>query len=169
MAEAIGAELVDIDQIQIHPTVEQTTSIMITEAVRGEGAILVNQAGKRFTDELLTRDVVSDNVITQESEYAYIIFDQQLRDNLKAIEKYIDANIVEEGETIEALAEKINADPAVLAKSLSVWNDAVAAQKDAEFGRTTGIHHDLSTVPYYAVKIAPGVHHTMGGVKINTR
>jgi fumarate reductase flavoprotein subunit len=44
----------------------------------------------------------------------------------------------------------------------------VAAQKDELFGRTTGMGSDLSTPPYYAIKIAPGIHHTMGGVKINT-
>ena len=59
MAQAVGADLVDIDQIQLHPTVEQKTSMLITESVRGDGAILVNQDGKRFTDELLTRDKVS--------------------------------------------------------------------------------------------------------------
>lgn len=168
MAEAIGVELVDIEQIQIHPTVEQTTSIMVTEGVRGDGAILVNQEGKRFTNELLTRDVVSANVIAQDGGYAYIIFDQQLRDNLKAIESYVTAGIVEEGATIEELAGKIEVDPAVLAETLTTWNAAVAAQSDAEFERNTGMDHDLSTAPYYAIKIAPGVHHTMGGVKINT-
>lgn len=168
MAEAIGAALVDVEQIQIHPTVEQSTSIMITEAVRGDGAILVNQEGKRFVNEMLTRDVVSAAVISQDGGYAYIIFDQQLRDNLKAIEKYVAANIVEEGAAIEDLAEKINVDPAVLSATLTEWNEAVAAGNDTEFERATGMEHDLSTAPYYAIKIAPGVHHTMGGVKINT-
>lgn len=168
MAEAIGANLVDIEQIQIHPTVEQTTSIMVTEGVRGDGAILVNQGGKRFVNEMETRDVVSANVIAQEGGYAYIIFDHQLRENLKATESYVKAGIVEEGETIEALAEKINIDPSVLSETLGIWNEAVTAKTDGEFDRKTGMEHDLTTGPYYAIKIAPGVHHTMGGVEINT-
>lgn len=168
MAEEVGAALVDIEQIQIHPTVEQSTSIMITEAVRGDGAILVNQEGKRFVNEMLTRDVVSEAVIAQDGGYAYIIFDQQLRDNLKAIEKYIAAGIVKDGATIEELAEQINIDQAVLSATLTEWNEAVAAGNDAAFERATGMENDLGTAPYYAIKIAPGVHHTMGGVKINT-
>ena len=168
MAQAVGADLVDIDQIQLHPTVEQATSMLITEGVRGDGAILVNQSGVRFVNELQTRDVVSAAELEQEGQYAYVIFDQNLREGLKATEKYIKNGIVTEGETIEALAEKLGIDPAVLVKTLADWNDAVAAGEDKEFGRTTGMEHDLSKAPYYAIKVAPGIHHTMGGVKINT-
>lgn len=168
MAEAVGAATVDMDQIQLHPTVEQETSMLITEGVRGDGAILVNQSGKRFTNELLTRDKVSAAELEQEGCYAYVIFDQNLRDNLKAIEKYVKAGIVSEADTIEGLAEKINIDPAALAETLNNWNEIVATGVDTEFGRETGMEHDLSVAPYYAIKVAPGIHHTMGGVKINT-
>ena len=168
MAQALGADLVDIEQIQLHPTVEQTTSILITESVRGDGAILVNQSGVRFTNELLTRDAVSAAELEQEGQYAYIIFDQNLRDHLKAIEKYVKSGITVQADTIEGLAEQLNIDPAVLAKTLEDWNGYVQAQRDPDFGRTTGMDADLTTAPYYAIKIAPGIHHTMGGVKIDT-
>lgn len=169
MAEKVGADLVDIDQIQLHPTVEQGTSMLITESVRGDGAILVNQEGKRFTNELLTRDVVSAAELEQTGGYAYIIFDQRLRDGLKAIEKYVSTGITVQGDTIEDLAKQIDVDPSVLAETLKTWNQAVADQNDAEFGRDTGMENDLSVAPYYAIKIAPGIHHTMGGVKIDTK
>ena len=168
MAQALGADLVDIEQIQLHPTVEQTTSILITESVRGDGAILVNQSGVRFVNELLTRDAVSAAELSQEGQYAYIIFDQNLRDHLKAIEKYVKSGIVVQGETVEELAVNLGIDPAVLSKTVSDWNGYVKDQHDPDFGRTTGMNADLSTAPYYAIKIAPGIHHTMGGIKINT-
>ena len=168
MAEDVGADLVDIEQIQLHPTVEQKTSMLITESVRGDGAILVNQDGKRFTDELLTRDVVSAAELEQPGSYAYIIFDQRLRDGLKAIEKYVSTGITVQGDTIEELAEKIDVDPATLAETLKNWNKYVADQNDPDFGRTTGMDQDLSQAPFYAIKIAPGIHHTMGGVHIDT-
>ena len=168
MAQAVGADLVDIDQIQLHPTVERKTSMLITESVRGDGAILVNQDGKRFTDELLTRDKVSAAELAQPGSYAYIIFDQKLREGLKATEKYISTGITVQGDTIEDLAAQIDVDPATLAETLANWNKCVADKNDAEFGRTTGMDNDLSTAPYYAIKIAPGIHHTMGGVHIDT-
>ncbi|MBR0229612.1 MAG: flavocytochrome c [Clostridia bacterium] len=168
MAQAVGAALVDIEQIQLHPTVEQTTSMLITESVRGDGAILVNQSGHRFTNELLTRDAVSAAELAQEGQYAYIIFDQHLRDNLKAIEKYVKNGLTVQADTIEELARKLDIYPYFLAMTLNEWNEAVAAQNDAAFGRTTGMDNNLTTAPYYAIQIAPGIHHTMGGVKINT-
>ncbi len=169
MAEKVGADLVDIDQIQLHPTVEQGTSMLITESVRGDGAILVNQEGKRFTNELLTRDKVSAAELEQTGGYAYIIFDQRLRDGLAAIEKYVSIGITVQADSIEELAKQIDVDPSTLAKTLETWNKAVADQNDAEFGRDTGMENDLSVAPYYAIKIAPGIHHTMGGVKIDTK
>ena len=169
MAQAVGAALVDIEQIQLHPTVEQTTSMLITESVRGDGAILVNQSGHRFTNELLTRDAVSAAELAQEGQYAYIIFDQHLRDNLKAIEKYVKNGLTVQADTIEELARKLNIYPYFLTMTMNQWNEAVKAQDDAAFGRTTGMDNDLTTPPYYAIKIAPGIHHTMGGVKINTK
>lgn len=168
MAQAVGAALVDIEQIQLHPTVEQTTSMLITESVRGDGAILVNQSGKRFVNELLTRDVVSAAELEQEGCYAYIIFDQHLRDNLKAIEKYVTNGLTVQADTVEELAEKLSIDPAALSQTLTDWNEIVKNQNDTQFGRTTGMENNLTTAPYYAIKVAPGIHHTMGGVKIDT-
>ena len=167
MALAVGADLVDIEQIQLHPTVEQTTSMLITEGVRGDGAILVNQSGMRFINEMETRDVVSAAELEQEGCYAYVVFDQNLRDGLKAIEKYVNNGLTVQADTIEELAEKLSIDPATLAKTLADWNAAVVAGKDEAFGRDTGMEHDLSVAPYYAIQIAPGIHHTMGGVKID--
>ena len=169
MAEEAGAAVVDMDQIQLHPTVEQGTRMLITESVRGNGAILVNASGERFINEMETRDVVSAAEIAQEGGYAYLIFDQNLVDNLAATKKYFAINVVAEGATIEELAEAIDVDPATLATTLETWNKAVADQKDEAFGRTTAMEVDLSKAPYYAIKVAPGIHHCMGGVKIDTK
>ena len=59
MISALGGALVDMDKIQIHPTVFQKTGYLVSESIRGEGAILVNKEGKRFFNEMDTRDKVS--------------------------------------------------------------------------------------------------------------
>ena len=68
MAEAIGAATVDMDQIQIHPTVEANTAALITEGLRGDGAILINEEGQRFIDEVGTRDVVPPRCIAPDRQ-----------------------------------------------------------------------------------------------------
>ncbi|NMD37581.1 MAG: flavocytochrome c, partial [Christensenellaceae bacterium] len=167
MAESIGAATVDMDQIQIHPTVEQATSSLITEAVRGDGGILVNQEGKRFTNEMGTRDVVSAAEIAQTGGYAFVIFDEALKEGNKSAAKYIDKGFAKIGNTIEELAEQLNIDPATLAETLNTYNKNLEAGSDPDFGRTTGTAL-LVKAPYYAIQIAPGIHHTMGGLVINT-
>ncbi len=168
MAEAIGAGTVDLDQIQIHPTVEYNSSALITEGLRGDGAILVNTEGKRFADELGTRDVVSAAIIAQPESYAYLIIDQEMVDASAVIQGYITKGfIAAEGDSIEDLAASLNIDGATLAETLTTWNAAVAAGEDAEFGRTS-IVKELATGPFYALQVAPGVHHTMGGLAINS-
>lgn len=73
-----------------------------------------------------------------------------------------------QGDSIEALATKMDVPADQLKTTLDSWNSAVTNKQDADFGRTTGMDNDLSGAPYYAIKIGPGIHYTMGGVKINT-
>ena len=169
LAEEEGAETVQMDQIQIHPTVYQETSYLVSEAVRGEGAILVNNEGKRFYNEMETRDKVSAAINALPERYAYVVFDQALRERATAIEQYDELGMVVKGETVADLAKEIGVPEENLVATLETWNQYVAAKNDTEFGRTTGMEHDLSKGPYYAIKVAPGIHHTMGGLKINTK
>ncbi|KAF1298465.1 flavocytochrome c [Enterococcus sp. JM4C] len=168
MIEALGGQTVDMDQIQIHPTVDQTKSLLITEAVRGEGAILVSQEGNRFFNEMETRDKVSAAIIALPEKSAYLIFDAGVKERVKAIDFYEEQGLVKSADSLEALAKEINVSEDNLQTTVETWNKAVADKKDAEFGRETAMDNDLSKGPYYAIAIAPGIHHTMGGVKINT-
>lgn len=169
MIEKLGGQTVDMDQIQIHPTVQQDKGILIGEAVRGEGAILVNGEGNRFVNELDTRDKVSNAINEQSGKYAYLIFDQGVRSRATAIEFYAKQGYVTEGATIKELADKINVSASNLENAVTSWNQAVASKNDTAFQRTTGMDNPLDQANYYAIKIAPGIHYTMGGVKINTK
>lgn len=168
MAQALGADLVDMEQIQIHPTVQQETSYLITEAVRGEGGVLINQNGERFYNELETRDNVSAAIIALPEQSAYVVIDEALKERVTAINQYESMGFVLKGETLEELAEQMGVPAESLQTTLDTWNESVANGSDEAFGRTTGMEIGLLEAPYYAIKIAPGIHHTMGGVKINT-
>lgn len=168
LLQQIGADTVDMGEIQIHPTVEQTTSYLVSEAIRGGGAILVSQAGQRFYNEMETRDKVSAEIIALPEKSAWIIFDDQVRAANKAADEYIAKGFVISAPTPHELAVKLNMDQEALQTTLGRYNEFVAQQKDEDFGRTTALRHPLNKGPYYAIRIAPGVHHTMGGVTINT-
>ena len=169
MAKELGAATVDMDKIQIHPTVYQEKSFLVSEAIRGEGAILVNAEGKRFYNEMETRDNVSAAINALPERYAYVIFDQELRSHSKSIDTYEEMGMTVKADTIEVLAKEIGVPEANLKATVDSWNKYVEAKNDTEFGRATGMDRNMTKAPFYAIKIAPGIHHTMGGLKINTK
>ena len=166
-SQKVGADFVDMDQIQAHPTVVETNGTLVTEAVRGNGAILVNTKGQRFINELQTRDVVSAAVLKQPTAHAFLLFDDKVRKSLKAIESYVKSGIVLEGKTPEEIAQKIGAPADALKATLAAYKSGFEAKKDA-LGRAD-MESANDQAPYYAIRITPAVHHTMGGVKINTK
>lgn len=160
--------MVDMDKIQTHPTVVPVKNTMITEGVRGAGAILVNRDAKRFVDELQTRDVVSKAELEQKGKTAYLVFDQGVRDYLKAIEGYAKRGLLTEAKTPEELAKKLGMDPATFKETIEKYNGFAKSGKDLDFGRDS-MKAVFTKAPYYAVEVGPAVHHTMGGVKIDTK
>lgn len=169
LAQAIGAKLVDMDQVQVHPTVQQDTdhAYLIGEAVRGEGAILVDNQGARFVNELDTRKNVTAAIDQLGGTGAYLIFDRGIRDRVKAVEFYDHIGLVKTGTDLETLATATGLDAATLKQTVADWNQAVANHNDAAFNRTTGMDRDIAAGPFYSIHIAPAVHYTMGGIAIN--
>lgn len=165
LAEKVGAKLIDMEQIQTHPTVVPNVGEMITEAVRGNGAILINKDGKRFYNELETRDNVSAAILKQKDGIAYLFFDSDMQKSLKATNKYIKQSYCVSGATMDEVAGKMGVPAAELKASLEAWKKGKAAGKDA-FGRAD-MPRDLDKGPFYAIAVTPAVHHTMGGIKID--
>lgn len=68
-----GIKLKDMNYIQIHPTTlyskKKGRRFLISESVRGEGAILINENGQRFTDELQPRDVVTNAIVKEMKKF----------------------------------------------------------------------------------------------------
>ena len=171
LAENVGAELMQMNLVQVHPTVQQDNPhvYLIGEAVRGEGALMVNGEGKRFVNELNTRKICANAITALPEHSAYLIFDQGIRDHVKAIEFYDKVGLVVHGETIEDLAKQINVDPDNLKQTVTTWNQAVESHDDAEFGRTTGMDRGITKPGFFAIHIAPAIHYTMGGIHITPK
>lgn len=169
LAQAVAAATIDLDQIQVHPTVQQDTdhTYLIGEAVRGEGAILVNQQGQRFVNELDTRKNVTAAIEALPEKSAYLVFDQNVFKRVQALAFYQKIGLVTSAADLATLAANIKVPPLALATTITAWNQVVTLQKDNQWHRTTGLKCHLNQGPYMAIHIAPAIHYTMGGLKIN--
>ena len=168
VAKLAGAATRDLKYIQAHPTYSPVGGVMVTEAVRGNGAILINRDGQRFVNEITTRDKASAAILNQKGASAYLVFDQSVRESLSKIEGYVHLHIVEEGKTLADLAKVIHVSEKNLEQSITDYNRFVASGKDEQFDRPN-MPRSLNHGPYYAIEVKPAVHHTMGGVVIDTK
>jgi fumarate reductase flavoprotein subunit len=170
LAAAINGQLVQMEQVQIHPTLAAGSRILITEAVRGNGAVLVNREGLRFVNEMATRAVVSGEVLKQTGRTAFVVFDAGVRQALAQIEGYVKLGLVKEAGSLQQLAGMLAMPEAALSNTIDTYNQAYASAPnhiDPDFGRL--IPRALNASPYYAIEVAPGIHYTMGGLKIDTQ
>ena len=166
--EEAGGSLIHLDQIQIHPTSECVNHILITEAVRGNGAILVNAQGQRFVNEMDTRDVVAGAILRQKDGMAYLIFDEQVRNSLASIETYANQGVLKSADSVEKLAGIVGLDPASLKSTMDRYARMQRQGKDEDFGRSaSAMAVPLTSSPYYSVGVTPAIHHTMGGIKVD--
>lgn len=168
-AKEVGADFVDMEQIQTHPTVVPGNGLMITEAVRGNGAIIVNREGKRFCSEMATRDVMSAAILEQTGKTAYLAFDQAVRESLKAIEGYANQGLLTEGATVAELAQKLGIPEDALTATFSEYEEIQKSGNDPIGRKASEMPLPLTKAPFYAVEIGPAIHHTMGGIKIDTK
>lgn len=160
MAQEIGADLVGMDYIQC---IAVSGGLLTLDV----GAMIyVNFNGDRFVDEGARRDVLTDAVLKQPGKKVWVITDEQSKKQM-SIEEGMKKGIVFKADTIEDLAKQINLDPAKLRAVIDRYNSFVDAKKDLDFGKTT-FTQKIEKAPFYAGLGTPQVHHTMGGVRINT-
>lgn len=113
-----GVELEHMDYVQIHPTSlyvkRPGRAFLISESCRGEGAILLNKAGERFTDELQPRDVVSAAIYEQMekdgTDYVRLSFERMASEEITGHFQHIYEHCLEEG--FDLLKEPIPVVPA---------------------------------------------------------
>ncbi len=176
MAQSLGADVDGINYIQIHPTVFafEGKRAMITEGVRNEGGILVNQDGNRFVDEEHRRDEVAQAILKQKGKYAYLIASKNVAHG--KIAEYMRDGFAVQSNTLEELAQKMGIDPEKFVQTLNKYNGYVEAKNDPEFkrglyrmlGKRQNFPGKIETPPFYSVKVTPGIHHTCGGLRINS-
>lgn len=176
MAQEVGAALTNMESIQTYPIANPKTGmISLLADTRFDGAILVNQEGQRFVEELERRDVISKAILAQTGGYAYQIWN----DDIDAISKTKEAHKAEydelirekllvKADTIEEAAKFFDIDVDTLKETIEKVNAYAKDGKDKDFNHRGGLV-SLEKGPYYIEKAAPSVHHTMGGLVINEK
>ncbi|GGG19877.1 flavocytochrome c [Paenibacillus aceti] len=174
MAQDLGAALTNMESIQTYPVCNPETGVISLVAdSRFDGAILVNQSGKRFVEELERRDVISRAILAQPGGYAYQLWNQDIGDISKTAEVHKDEydmlvkqGVLYKADTLKEAAEFFKIDPEALQETIDRVNKFAKAGKDEDFNHRAGLK-DMSKGPYYIQKAVPSVHHTMGGLVIN--
>lgn len=175
MAQKIGADVVDMDKIQLYPICDvQTGKLLYTADTRlTTGAILVNKQGNRFVEELDTRRKISMAIKEQQDSTAYQIWDEDSMQKSKVLQdhKIEYDNLIEnkkmiKANSIEEIADFFDLDKENLKQTIEKFN------KDSENGKDTlfnlrRLGFKIEKAPFYCLKAVPAVHHTMGGLKIN--
>ncbi|MDL2217477.1 flavocytochrome c [Christensenellaceae bacterium OttesenSCG-928-M15] len=175
MAEKIGAQLIDMELIQVYPTCSPVTGIISYVAnSRFDGAILVNQEGERFVDEMGRRDVISNAIVSQTGEVGYLFWGAEVESvgNMVTLHSVEYAAMEKDGviykaSSIEDAANHYGIDPAKLIESIDRFNEFVEKGADEDFNKG-GTLRAIKEGPFYIQKTTPSTHHTMGGIKINT-
>lgn len=176
MAEKLNAQIVDMQYIQTYPTCDpERGTLLYVGDVRMDGrSILVNKEGKRFVEELERRDVISSAVVAQTGGVSYMFWDEASmiasKVNVKHKAEYdnlIERGILVKADTLEEAAAFFEIDAAELQNTVNNYNEYAKNGKDLEFNKR-GELTAFTDGPYYIMKSIPAIHHTMGGIKINT-
>lgn len=175
MAQKIGADVVDLDKIQLYPVCDvETGKLLYTGDTRlVGGAILVNKEGNRFVEELGTRREISLGIKSQTDSIAYQIWDEDSMRKSKILPTHeIEYNNLIEGKklckvnSIDEMAEFFGIDKNNLKETIKKFNEDSENGKDTLFNlRRLGFK--IEKAPFYCLKAVPAVHHTMGGLRIN--
>ena len=167
MAKAIGADLVGMGFAQLMPSSHPVDGSLFS-GIWGsaETQVFVNKEGKRYVNEYAERDVLSKAALEQTDGIFYIICDNKIAKNADVAGMEAKGNVVV-ADTLEELAEKIGIPADTFVETIERYNSFVDAQKDDDFGKPL-FGEKIDEAPFVATPRSPSLHHTMGGVKIDT-
>ena len=185
IARKIGIGLTDMNQVQIHPTGfvnlnerYEKNKILAPELLRGVGGILINQKGKRFCNELGTRDYVSQKIIEncdKAKSDSITQYESFMLINQKAIdvyggkvEFYIKKGYLRKYDSLKIFAEKMNISEYYdnLVQTIKEYNESADTKKDKFGKKVFPQKFDLNDYIYAGI-ITPSIHYCMGGLTMN--
>ena len=176
MAERAGAELVNMGYIQTYPICDPLSgAIELIADARFDGAIMLNQEGKRFVEELQRRDVLSEAILNQTGRYCWVLWNDKIgsiSNTVKAhaneYEAFTKQGIMTTCDDLKCIADFTKIPFDQLQKTVKRVSDMAGKGNDKDFNHRAGLM-DMQQGKYYVIKAVPSTHHTMGGVRINEK
>lgn len=176
MLEALGADFIQMENIQLLPLGDPETGSLSGNIEHDvERRIFVNKEGKRFVNEGGRRDEMTQALFNQTDNYMWIVMDSDCyptgdeKNNFnESVNELIAQGRAVKGETLEELAKAMAVPEENLIAAVEDFNAHAESGQPDEFGRTL-YSTPIDNGPFYAAPRVPTVHHTMGGVRINTR
>lgn len=168
-----GAALVGMGFIQLMPVSDPKTGELFTGLqTPPANYIMVNQKGKRFVNEFAERDTLAKAAIANGGLF-YLIADDKIKETAynttqESIDAQVKAGTLFRADTLEDLAKQVGMDPDTLVQTIKTYNEDVNKGEDPEFHKNV---FDLKceVAPFYATPRRPAIHHTMGGLVIDTK
>ena len=177
LAKDVGADLIDLDYIQLHPGGTPGTGIM-SSWPSGRNRIFVNIDGARFVNEDAPRDELCKAIFAQPQSKYWVVMNKMRLPNKDtviggmAIGELLQLGKAYKADTIEGLAKVTGMKADKLKASIDMYNEVVTGKvKKDRFGFTKSMASDapFTEGPYFATMLVPAVHHTMGGIRINVK
>ena len=176
MAERAGAQLVNMGYIQTYPICDPISgAIELIADARFDGAIMLNQEGKRFVEELQRRDVLSEAILNQTGQYCWVLWNDKIgsiSNTVKAhaneYEAFTKQGIMTTCDDLKCIADFTKIPFDQLRKTVKRVSDMAGKGNDKDFNHRSGLV-DMQQGKYYVIKAVPSTHHTMGGVRINEK
>ena len=176
MAERAGAQLVNMGYIQTYPICDPLSgAIELIADARFDGAIMLNQEGKRFVEELQRRDVLSEAILNQTGRYCWVLWNDKIgsiSNTVKAhaneYEAFTKQGIMTTCDDLKCIADFTKIPFDQLQKTVKRVSDMAGKGNDKDFNHRSGLV-DMQQGKYYVIKAVPSTHHTMGGVRINEK
>ena len=176
MAERAGAELVNMGYIQTYPICDPISgAIELIADARFDGAIMLNQEGKRFVEELQRRDVLSEAILNQTGRYCWVLWNDNIgkisntvKTHANEYEAFTKQGIMATCDDLKCIADFTKIPFDQLQATVKRVTDMAGKGNDKDFKHRAGLM-DMSQGKYYVIKAVPSTHHTMGGVRINEK
>lgn len=178
MGEKIGANVIGMSDIQVHPCGTPGTGLMEMVRTSGRNRVFINEQGNRFVNEGAARDVLAKAIFAQPHSTYYVLVNHLRYPSLDWVDAngakmkdMIDLGRVVSAPTLDELAKKLNMPVENLKKSIADYNAVVEGKAKDALGFQANNKADkvMTEGPWYACKKVPTVHHTMGGLQINTK